>query len=488
MLLIDRLRTRTTRAVAQVSYPDWLLAMAGAQKWAMPDYTLADNQAKAYEAISWINTALQIVGNMCALQKFNVYTLEGEKRIAQDNHPLELLLQTPNPNMSRFELLYATIAYRKLCGTAYWWLNRSDADDEPDEIWLVPTNRLKPIPDENLYIKGYVYDPGDGQYQTLPPWQIVSFKNFHPRNEFVGLSDIEAIAITAEGDQKMASWNTNFFADDNAKFPGVLAFEQHIAKPAWDRIKKDFQEAHGGTRRSLRMLRGVGAGGIHWIQTNISQKDMEFLEGRKFNQEEIFGVIAPGLASMLAINATEANSLTGRKTVTDMVVWPGLVSIAEKIQAQILPAYKTDEKDEDGNPMKLVCDFEDPRIADRAMQLSEEEAYGRVHTVDELRAKYYEDTPLGGDKGEMLAAEVGKGGGMFGSTEQEGEEGEEEKEVKARQGELSQWRRYAMKRTGLDAAKFRPDYLPGDLADVIRNRLKAATSREEVLAAFAGPF
>ena len=482
MLLIDRLRARRTRAVPQMTYPDWLLAMAGASKWTMPDYTLADNQAKAYEAISWINTALQIVGNMCALQKFNVYTLQGEKRVAQDNHALELLLQKPNPNMSRFELLYATIAYRKLCGTAYWWLNRANADDTPYEIWLIPTHRLKPIPDEKMYVKGYMYNPGDGQLQTLPSWQVVSFKNFHPRNEFVGLSDIEAVAITAEGDQKMAKWNTNFFAQDNAKFPGVLAFEQHIADVQWAKIKKEFQEAHGGTRRSLRMLRGVGSGGIHWVQTNISQKDMEFLEGRKFNQEEIFGVIAPGLASMLAINATEANSLTGRKTVTDMVVWPGLVSIAEKIGAQILPAYGDN----------LVCDFEDPRIVDRAMQLSEEEAYGRVHTVDELRAKYYEDKPLGGDKGEMLAAEVGKGGGMFGgsSPEEQGEEeeGEEEKEIKARQGELSKWRRYASKRVGVDAAKFRPDHLPHDLAAVIRNRLKAATSREEVLAAFAGPF
>ena len=482
MLLIDRLRARRIRAVAQMTYPDWLLATAGAQKWAMPDYTLATNQAKAYEAISWINTALQVVGNMCGLQKLNVYALEGEKRIEQDNHPLESLLQNPNPNMSRFELLYGTIAYRKLCGTAYWWLNRSDSDAEPDEIWLVPTNRLKPVPDEQMYIKGYIYDPGDGQFQTLPPWQIISFKNFHPRNEFVGLSDIEAIAITAEGDQKMAKWNTNFFAEDHAKFPGVLAFEQHIADPAWERIKEEFKEAHGGTRRSLRMMRGVGAGGIHWIQTTISQKDMEFLEGRKFNQEEIFGVIAPGLASMLAINATEANSLTGRKTVTDMVVWPNLVSIAEKIGAQLLPVYGDN----------LVCEFDDPRIVDRAMQLSEEDAYARVHTVDELREKYYEDKPLGGDKGTMLAAEVGKGQMGFGavpeSSQPEQEQDEEEKEVKARMGELNKWRRYATKRMGPDAAKFRPDYLPEDLTAIIRNRLKAATSREEVVAAFAGPF
>ena len=172
--------------------------------------------------------------------------------------------------------------------------------------------------------------------------------------------------------------------------------------------------------------------------------------------------------------------MTGRKTVTDMVVWPGLVSIAEKIQAQILPAYGDN----------LVCEFDDPRIVDRAMQLQEQEAYARVHTVDELREKYYEDKALGGDQGGMLAAEVGKGQMRFGAgggQEQpmEEEQGEEEKKVK---GELSKWRRYAIKRAGSDAAKFRPDHLPQDLADVIRNRLKAATSREEVMAAFAGPF
>ena len=38
---------------------------------------------------------------------------------------------------------------------------------------------------------------------------------------------------------------------------------------------------------------------------------MQFLEERNFTKEEIFGKLAPGLASVLAVNATEANALAG---------------------------------------------------------------------------------------------------------------------------------------------------------------------------------
>ena len=503
MTIFQRLRERArgkpeaepTRAlVKSASFPDWALATADAERWSMPDYGLADNQAKTYQAISWVNTAIQVVGNMVALQPFQVMKLEGERRVSIANHELELLLEKPNPMMSRYELLFATVAYRKICGTAYWWLNRANETAKPDEIWIIPTHRIKPIPDGRMYIRGYEYDPGDGKLQELPPWQIISFRNWHPRNEFVGLSDIECLAVVVEGDQKMSKWNTNFFAEDNAKFPGILTFEQRLSDTEWERVQKEFREAHGGGRRNLRMLRGVGSGGIEWIQTNISQKDMEFLEGRNFNREEIFGVMAPGLASMLAINVTEANSLTGKKTLIDMAVWPALVQIAGKINSTLLPLYE-------GN---LIGEFEDLRVVDRAMQLQEEDQYAKVHTIDEIRDKFYQGDPIGDERGKMLLAEVGPNIGARGlplvdqrtNEEEPGENQEREEEntdrreqiAKARHEELARWRRYAGKRSGTKAAQFNPEHLPEDVAAVIKARLQAATGTEEVSAAFAGPF
>jgi hypothetical protein len=57
----------------------------------------------------------------------------------------------------------------------------------------------------------------------------------------------------------------------------------------------------------------------------------------------------------------------------------------------------------------LVGEFDDIRVTDKQLELAEIAAFGQTHTVDEVRAKYYGDVPLGDDRGNLLVTEVGKG-------------------------------------------------------------------------------
>jgi HK97 family phage portal protein len=500
MALIDKVQRR--RGVkAGVQAPDWALATAAVESRALPNLDLPAHQADLYRKLSWVNAAIATVARACALQPFNVYRLDGTQRVDVDNHPLEALLQRPNPLMSRYELLYATVAWRKLTGNAYWWLNRPSESAPPDEVWLLSSRRVQPVPDGRLYIKGYLYDPGDGVKMPLEPWQVVHFKGFHPANEFLGASDIEALAWAAEGDYKQSQWNVNFFSEDNAKFPGVLAFADPIPDEPWERMKREFRDQAGGVKRqTMRMMRNVGAGGVQWIQTNVSQRDMEFLEGRQFNKEEMWAVLAPGLASVLDVNATEANAMSGRKTLVDNAVWPELVAMAEKITNGLLPSYGEG----------LTADFDDPRITDRALELEERKVWQMTHTVDEVREHYDGDKGLGDERGALLVPQVEKLGGTpdvleppiapgnvpgnpdtAGDAEPDagGDDVKAERQVTAeRESEMATWRRYAHKHGALKASGFKPDHLPSDVAGVIKARLQAATSDEEVHAAFSGPF
>jgi SPP1 gp7 family putative phage head morphogenesis protein len=179
---------------------------------------------------------------------------------------------------------------------------------------------------------------------------------------------------------------------------GILGFRDPIPDADWERMKKDVEERYGGTERRLMMLRGMGDG-VQWLPTAMSQADMQFLDGRTFTKEEIFAIYAPGLSSMLAVNATEANSVSGKRTFVEYGVWPHLVRVAEKITNDLLPMYGPD----------LVGEFDDIRVTDKQMELAEIAAYSQTHTVDEVRAKYYGDEELGDDRGNLLVTEVGKG-------------------------------------------------------------------------------
>lgn len=493
MAFIDKLirRPAGSKAVSGgTQWPDWARTLAEQGRYTLPDYSLANRQAATMQSVSWVAIAVNAIASYAVVQDIHVKKVTGGREVEVEAHPFEVMLEQPNPDMSRAELIRATIGSKKLTGNAYWWLNAASERAAPDEIWLLPSDRVRPIPDERMYIKGYEYE--GNTKMVLPPWQVVHFRNWHPTLPFGGLSDIEALAVTVEGDWKMNRWNLDLFAEDNAKFPGVLTFASPIPDPQWELIKQEFKDDHGGTRRRLRMLRGVGDGSVNWVQTLMTPKDIEFLSGRQFNREEILALMAPGLGNMLAINATEANAVVGRKTLMDMAVWPQLVEIAAKITSNILPRYG----------QGLRCDFDDPRLPDRAMELAEQEAFAKVHTIDEVRAQFYEANPLGDQRGAMLIAEVGartatapaaEPPAMAQTTDTESATDDQDDQATTgveakRMKELATWRRYALKHGAEKALRFNPDDLTPGLEVVIKARLAAADTAEEVSAAFAGPF
>lgn len=516
MNLIDSILSRFGYTKAAVPNPPaWLAATAEYYQMWQPDLQEPQAQADLYRRLSWVHAAVSTVARTAAPVALSVQREENEELADIPAHPFERLLRRPNPLMSRFELIQATLSYYALTGNAYWWLSKSSESAAPDEIFAIPPHQIRPIPDGRSFIRGYMYVTESGSEIPLEPWEVCHFKMFHPSNPYMGMSPVEAISVTATGDLAMQAWNRNFFAENNAKAPGALAFADPISEPEWQRMRADIKAEHGGTKRSLMMLRNVGTGGVQWVPMALSQRDMEFLNARQFNKEEIYAIFAPGLTSLLDPNSTEANSKEGKATFLEIGVWPHLVAIAEKITNDILPSYGDN----------LVAAFDDIRTKDRQLDIAEQDAYARTHTIDEVRAEYYGHDALGDERGALLVAEVGKG-----MTAQEPEpeqppaaidvtqefrqladtmRGEikaliaealppEPKYIEAkaepvadplaaRRDDMAAWRRKALKRLkagdGADC-EFVSEYIPDELAGDIREQLQDAGTAEEVRAVF----
>jgi HK97 family phage portal protein len=464
-------------------------ATARAQQFTVPDGQVFDNQARLVHQLSWIYTAVMKTAELAAGAQFSVQRLSGEERQDVPNHPFERLLARPNPLQGRSEFLIATYAYRKINGNAYWWLNRTSAEAEPAELWLIPPARIRPIPDGRLFIRGYEYDPGDGQLMVLEPWEVMHFKNFHPSNAFIGMSAIESLATVATGDLQAQQWNAKFFGESNARLPGILAFADRFTETDWARIKGEVQSS--AIKRELMLLQGVGTGQVNWLQNGVTQKDMEFLNARAFTKEEIYSVLAPGLASMLSINATEANAKTGKATLIEMEVWPMLVGVADKITADLLPVYGEN----------LAGEFDDIRVTDRVLDLQEQQEYAKTHTVEEVRQKFYGDDPLGDERDRLLVAQVTpQSGGVNApdpAIEPEAGGGQQPENIEERgrpderadelDEELAKWRRKALKRLkeGRGAGcEFDSPVIPAGLAGAIVGQLEHASTPEHVKTVF----
>lgn len=472
--------------------PRWALAAAAEEKYRIPGLETVTAQATLYTKLSWIQTAIEIVSQAAATTPFQVKQRRGEQADAIKNHPFEQLLIRPNDLQSRFEFLEATFSFRRLTGAAYWWLNRTRPDEPPEELWLIPTNQIQPVPDENLYLKGYAYDPGDGKKIALEPWEVVQFPTFNPLSRFVGLSAVQCLRLAAVGDVAAQEYNVNFYGRDAAKIAGFLAFADAIDDDRWNQLKRDTAREYGGTKnKRMMMLRNVGKGGVEWIATNMSQADMQYLDQRQFTKEEIFARLAPGLASMLAINANEANARSGDSTLRAFAIYPAQVAVGEKISLDILPSYGEN----------LVGEFDDVRHKDRMLELAEQQEYARTHTIDQINKKYYGEGPLGDPRGDLLPSEIGKGMTDGRAPEDKpppaafglpGPNAQQQPPTTAPGDELlsagkaldrKRWRTKAMNALarGKDAdVVFDPDYLSDGEAMIIRAALKRAASADDI--------
>ena len=498
----------------QKLHPMWA-ATAEGYKDSLDLRATSGNQAELYQRMAWVHIAVSVVANMVATVDLSVKKLRGEKEKDVPNHDFELLIQKPNPLQSRFEFMRATASDILLTGNAYWHINRPDEATPPLELWRIQPSRIYPVTDGRSFIAGYKYDPGAIAEIMLEPWQVCHFKEYHPSNMFLGLSRVEPVALDATTDLNMSRWNKELFGDNNARLPGIIAFKDAIDQTEWDIIKADIREA--ARTRSQMLLRGVGDN-VQWLQAAATLREMEFMEGRTFTKEEIFSTFAPGLSSILAVNATEANARTGKATLTEFGVWPMLVSIAERVTGNILPVYS-------GNRPQIVykAEFDDIRVTDRAMELQEMAEFSKVHTVDEIREKYYEDkkiaevTGIGEDKrGILLPVQISASTGVPGekppapvvapqNIEQTGEEPDEQpgEEVgegagesaqdterdEQRDADMAKWKQKAIKRLkecGSAECEFASYNIPRREAVVVFEGLKRAKSNADVRAVFAG--
>jgi HK97 family phage portal protein len=465
--LTNRLGDRQAKALRPVQHVQ-AVARHNAYHWG--DLSAMEAQSRVYRESPWVYVAVNRIAEAAALTPLKVYRLDGEQRLEVERHPLEALLDKPNPFISRFELLEQTIGMLELTGNAYWFLS-GDGLGIPMQIWPLRPDRVSIIPDENNYVRGYVYEV-DGKRIPLEAVEVVHFKRWHPANDYYGLSALEAARMVVTTDKAMSEWNRNTFGQDNGVPAGVVNVKKPISDAEFERIKREWRASYGGPQRRTAFLR---AEDTEWQALGFSHNELDFLHGRKTNRDEILNIFGVPVG-MVSDNATEANAKVAERVFIERTLWPKLVRISQKIAQELLPFW----------PGEHVAEFEDIRPTDTQARLDEIRTAYPVMSINEIRQRYYRlqavtwgDLPVGMDDNNDKDSDV-RARGLVPLPNADTMP-ENPNPTKSALDELAQWEKYTIRRWGRKTKRsFEVHSLPDDLAFEISAGLLAAESEGDV--------
>jgi HK97 family phage portal protein len=440
-----------------------------------PNLAEAHAQTVVYRQSPWVYVAINRIAEAAALVPLHVLRVQGEQHVAVERHPLETLLETPNPYISRFELFEQTVGMLELTGNAYWFL-AGDAAGVPSQIWPLRPDRVSIVPDPANYVRGYIYEI-DGKRIPLEAAEVVHFKRWHPDNDYYGLSALEAARVTIASDKAMSEWNRSTFGKDNGVPAGIVNVKDFVSDADFERIKREWRQSYGGPQRRTAFLRG---GGIEWQNIGLSHSELDFLKGREAHRNEILNIFGIPIG-LLSENATEANAKVAERMFIERTLWPKLVRLAQKITQELLPFW----------PGDYLAEFEDIRPTDVQARLDEIKTAYPVLSINEIRGRYYQlppapwgDLPVGMAAPTEAAAPTPVGTQLTASAPDQNED-IPANGAKSALDELAQWERFALKRLGRASSRpFEVRLLPDELAFEVSAGLVGADSETEVQAVF----
>jgi HK97 family phage portal protein len=261
-------------------------------------------------------------------------------QVVGGSHPVQRLLDSPNPFWTRGDLWRATETYLGLWGSAFWALER-DETGRVVEVWPLRSDRMRVVPDSQRYVKGFVYAGQGQQMVSYVPEDIVWLRYFNPLDEFSELSPMAPLRLSADMAMDALRASRNGLSNDSS--PGL--FIETSDTPTDDEVK-EFYERWESRYRGVDKVRrpALLSNGMKASNLGFSPRDMEYVRSLRWGLEDVsrvYGVPKPMLADVERI--TFSNLSTSRKIFWEDTIVPQLMFYEEALNRRLLPQVEDAE-------------------------------------------------------------------------------------------------------------------------------------------------
>lgn len=299
-------------------------------------------------------------------------------------HPWLDLLTSVNSQTNRFDLWQLTQLFLELTGNAYWYLLKNSAGI-PAEIWVVPSQKMRVIPDREKYVRGYRYIGSPDAFFEAE--EIIHFRFPSPSSVYYGWAPLQALAAQYNIDLAMNKYEENTFKN-SGRADGVVQSDKDVKlnKDDMSRLRKEWNKIYGGIQNVSKTI--FLPPGLTYSPVGYSPKELNYVKGRFEMMKAIAAGFGIPLSKITVENVNLANAKIGEYQYSKDTVLPRCKRLEEKINEQVMPLYDS----------RLFVMYDNPVPEDEEQQLREDDTYLKngVYTINEVRErKGLEPVPWG---------------------------------------------------------------------------------------------
>ena len=296
-------------------------------------------------------------------------------------HPVQQLLDKPNPFWTRGDLWRATETYLDLWGSAYWGLERDELG-QVIEIWPLRADKMRVVPDIHRYIKGFVYVGQGRQLVSYLPEDVVWLRYFNPLDEYAGLSPIAPLRLSADMGLDALRASRSALANDST--PGL--FIETTDTPTDDEVREFYERWESRFKGSDKARRpALLSAGMKASNMGFSPREMEYIQSLRWSLEDVarvYGVPKAMLGDIERI--TFSNFTTARKVFWEDTIVSQLMFYQEALNHRLLPSLGRDVAglfvEFDTSAVEALQESENDKARRRQMYVS-----SGIMTVNEAR-------------------------------------------------------------------------------------------------------
>lgn len=319
----------------------------------------------------------------------NVYKLDkvAKTRTIQPDHPIaKLFAGKVNRYQNRLEFFETLTLHLALLGNCYCLIQRNAVKEIIGLVPFDPSKMQVALLDDGGIAYQYLENSATKVYSQESVWHVKCMGN-----GLVGLSPL-GYARNTLGIAQAAENSVSKIYSNGAKPSGVLCIDKTLNPAQRAQIKLNFKELEEGVADRLFVLEA----GMTYQQVSMSPQDIQLLETRRFQLEDIARFF--GVPSVL-INDTSNSTVwgSGVQQIIQGFYKTGLRPYLERFELSILQSLCALEE---RSKLEIEFDINALLMPDEASRITsaKEAVTGGILTPNEGRARIGEGPVDGGDK------------------------------------------------------------------------------------------